>query len=87
MSLHSGMSVGLHSQHADAKDRDSIVTSIARHYSIVQCMAELAQLQEGLRSLPDLLAFVTGARLEPAIGFDCTPSIHFPLSLVLTHVP
>ena len=59
------------------KDRDRIVTSIARHYSIVQCMAELAQLQEGLRSLPDLLAFVTGARLEPAIGFDCTPSIHF----------
>ena len=33
------------------KDRERIVTTIAMHYSIVQCMAELAQLQDGLRSL------------------------------------
>ena len=33
------------------KDSERIVTTIAMHYSIVQCMAQLAQLQDGLRSL------------------------------------
>ena len=32
-------------------DCERIVTTIATHYSIVQCLAELAQLQDGLTSL------------------------------------